>query len=237
MRYFPKEDYEFEELEKINAEDWQAELLKKNPEYNFWGNFEDYMSKDGHGWDSRYSCDNWKNFNWKLDDLNEVVNFYFEVYRESVDCEYCDRTGYNEATKRIADDFYDFSSKTGRGWSNNLTEDELEALMERRNLETRKDAIDYIKNGIGLDALDRFMLVRVRAERLGVFGDCEHCDGHGYRFVEPSARVGLQLWILHPRKGCSRGAFIEQIDKEDVPEVINYLKEAQRRNNERFSKL
>jgi len=49
--------------------------------------------------------------------------------------------------------------------------------------------------------------------------------------------VALQLWILHPRKGASRGVYIKNIEENEVPEVIQYLKIAAERNSNRFSKL
>lgn len=50
-------------------------------------------------------------------------------------------------------------------------------------------------------------------------------------------RLGVQLWYLHPEKGCSRGAVLLGIQKHEVNPVINYLKTAQKRNRQRFSKL
>ena len=49
MRIYPSDDYDKEELERLNAEPWMVELLKCNPEYPFFGNYEDYMIKDS-GW-------------------------------------------------------------------------------------------------------------------------------------------------------------------------------------------
>ena len=42
------------------------------------------MIKDGSGWDASQFCDSWTAFGpWGLDDLNELVNFYFQLSRES----------------------------------------------------------------------------------------------------------------------------------------------------------
>lgn len=64
----------------------------------------------------------------------------------------------------------------------------------------------------------------------------KHCEG-GFIYDEPEARVALQLWILHPRKGASRGVYIKNIEENEVSEVIQYLKSAAERNANRFSKL
>lgn len=64
------------------------------------------------------------------------------------------------------------------------------------------------------DAINRWILIETRAKRLGVYGKCEHCEGRGYIFDEPEGKLGLQLWMLHPRKGCSRGICINEVTKE-----------------------
>ncbi len=48
MRYFDED-----EAARLNAEPWQLALLKANPSYLGWGPHEDYMWKEGSGWDSR----------------------------------------------------------------------------------------------------------------------------------------------------------------------------------------
>lgn len=118
MRTYPSDDYDKEELERLNAEPWMVELLKCNPDYPFWGNYEDYMIKDS-GWDARAEIESVSDL-WELDDLNEVVNFYFEIIRESHKCESCDGSGLNPETKQISDDWYDFAN-TGRRWCENIT--------------------------------------------------------------------------------------------------------------------
>ena len=50
-------------------------------------------------------------------------------------------------------------------------------------------------------------------------------------------QLGLQLWYLHPHKGCSRGAVLLDIQEDNMPEIMEYLKLAQERHQERFSRL
>ena len=53
MRKYPETPEELqEEIEKLHPEPWQLELLKLNPSYVWWGNFEDYMSDKDAGWQS-----------------------------------------------------------------------------------------------------------------------------------------------------------------------------------------
>lgn len=91
--------------------------------------------------------------------------------------------------------------------------------------------------GFGHDAINKWICVEARAKHLGIYGKCEHCEGNGHIYDEPDAKVSLQLWFLHPRKGASRGVYIKNIEENDIPEVIAYLKEAAERNANRFSKL
>ncbi len=87
------------------------------------------------------------------------------------------------------------------------------------------------------DGINRSYLIKTRAKRLGVYGLCPECDGNGFIYTAPAAHVNLVLWMIHPRKGCSRGVEIKNIQEEDLASVFSYLKEGAKRNAERFSKI
>lgn len=90
MRYFDQD-----EAARLNAEPWQLELLKANPPYLGWGPHEDYMADTGESWSGRVIKPTWAEFGpWELDELNECVNFYFEVNRASEACKTCGGNGY-----------------------------------------------------------------------------------------------------------------------------------------------
>jgi len=302
MRNYPEEDYDIKDVEKMNAKEWMLEALKMNPSYCCWGPYEDYMCKytdeeakehnakmiaehgydpkrKGGGWDSRFIVDSWKEFDWKLDDYNELVNFYFEVNRASKECEACEGKGLNPKTKIISDNYYKHSSYDNnlveQGWMHNITDDEVEALVkggrlsdlldgwwsfDKENSTWKKMVVDgdkrewveqdnppvmptagkvnsWSKKGIGHDSINCWILVKARAKRLGVYGTCDCCDGDGYVYTEPSAKLGLVLWMLHPRKGCSRGVHIKHIKKDELNSAIKYLQEAKERNADRFKYL
>ena len=57
--YDPSSTYDIVTLDQLNAEPWQVELLSFNPDYVSWGPHEDYMLKEGSGWDSRQIFDTW----------------------------------------------------------------------------------------------------------------------------------------------------------------------------------
>lgn len=271
--------YDEDYVEDLNAEQWQLDLLKLNPEYVFWGNYEDYMADKDAGWASAGEFDSFSEM-FGLDELNECVNFYFDVYRKNHECEHCEGSGYNEATKQLSDAWYAFDEEqyiyvtqnkryNNAAWSNHLTQDEVEALVRAGRLRdfvgacyfddenqqwihwvngerepfdgpempTAEEVNKWNREGIGHDAINRSICIETRAKRLGVYGYCEHCKGKGRLYDEDKAKVGLQLWILHPRKGCSKGVFVKNVKKEDLPAVYSYLNEAAERNADRFSKL
>ena len=259
MRSYPKDS---EDLEKLKAEPWMLELLKYNPAYPHWGPYEDYMSKGGEAWDSRILYTSWKAFGpWGLDDYNECVNFYFDVERESKSCGACEGGGLNPATQAINHDFY-----YGPAWRESITEDEVAALVEAKRIgwdfdrEKKEwvlagptptaEVINEINYGgehrvgarcpkgvVSHDGINRHILVKTRATRLGVYGLCRDCEGQGYVYTKPQANVNLVLWMLVPRKGCSRGVEVKNIKEEELPEIFAWLREAAKRNAARFKKI
>jgi hypothetical protein len=257
MRTYPSDESDMKDLERLNAPAWMADLLKMNPEYVFWGPREDYMCDKKAGW-AAPRFESASEFSWSLDDLNECVNFYFQLDRKSETCIACDQSGYNPATKRIADDFYDFA-ETGRRWCDRITQDEVEALQKAGRLNAKYDMetktysaepltaevvnaanrhrvgrIDFKYNH---DAINRIELIRTRAKRLGVYGQCDKCEGFGEVFVEPVAKLNLVLWIIHPRKGAGRAVEVSDLQQEDLPKAFAFLRTAAQRNADRFSKI
>ncbi|MFZ2306801.1 MAG: hypothetical protein WAW73_20195 [Rhodoferax sp.] len=238
MKYF-----DAEEAAKLNAKPWQVALLDANPSYLGWGPHEDYMCGDKGGWDSRQIVATWEEFGpWNLDDLNECVNFYFEVNRASEDCKHCDGNGYHQDAQIIVNTFYRHQCAPGQTpWNDKITEDEADALIAAGRAKAGETAatINAAQHGGGFlshDAINRGILIQARAKRLlGVDGYCPHCNGEGYVHTAPDATVALILWWLHPRKGCSRGIEISSIQQSELPAVRDFLAEAAKRNAERFS--
>src|SRR5690606_4682267 len=104
MRYFDEED-----CKKMNPPKWMIPLLQYNPDYCAWGNHEDYMIDDKSQWGSRleFKClPDFLNAFSPLNDLNEVVNFYFNISRSSSECSDCNGSGYNPETDKISNDWY-----------------------------------------------------------------------------------------------------------------------------------
>jgi hypothetical protein len=284
MRSYPEDDSDREDLAKLNAEDWQANLLKLNPDYVYWGPYEDYMcsgkkkgrfmrngfgvtrweadppevvaAAHGNGWREPAFYNAWSEFEFGLNELNECANFYFEVDREGKECEDCGRTGYNPETRQISDDWYD-SARTGRKWSNDITQDEVQALVDHRRLtslthDSHQDWADAkppriptadevnawsSEGGLGHDSINHWICVETRAKRLKVWGTCTTCEGRGWLDTATSAHVNLVLWYLHPRKGASRGVEIKNIQQTDLPKIFKFLRDAAQRNAERFEKV
>lgn len=280
MRNYPVDEYDKKDLEKLNAEKWMVELLKKNPNYCSWGNYEDYMSDKNGQWNSPIELESVNDL-WELDDLNELVNFYFDISRDSVECEDCGGSGLNKETKKLSDGWYSFDetewiyTSSNRRYNNNtwqyhLTEAEIKELVKRGRLNdlmkkrcnydeetgkwfewvnkekqetsepeypTPEQVNEWARVGMGHDGINQWICVESRAKQLGVYGHCDKCEGEGRIFTEPKAKLSLQMWFIHPRKGSSRGVYLKNIEKDEVETVIKYLKEARDRNADRFSKL
>lgn len=169
-------------------------------------------------------------------DYNAIIDFFFVRQTPTRECETCGGSGYNAETQNIADAYYDFE-ETGNRWCDKLTDDEIEALMEYRKL-SREEAVARMKDkGIGgCDALDRWMLIEVRAKRLGVWGKCEDCGGEGQIPTEPEMLV-LNLWMTHPRKGAARGLRITHVEESHLPVFYALLRDAERRLRKRFENV
>ncbi len=240
MRYLDED-----EVKRVNAEQWQLDLLELNPSYCSWGPHEDYMwTKDSQGWNSSQVSATWADFGpWTLDELNECVNFYFSVNRESKQCETCGGDGYHPDAHTVSNTFYRHMNDQGEHWNDKITQDELDALKESGRV--KSDATVESVNaenhpgarGMGHDAINRHILIQARLKRLGLPETCPACEGHGYVYTAPAAHVSLTLWWLHPRKGCSRGIEITSIQQSELPVIFAFLRSAADRNANRFSKI
>jgi len=131
-------------------------------------------------------------------------------------CPACDGEGLNPATKQISDDYYDFDRK-GTQWQHNITQDEADALWEVGRLTydfkekpTAAQVNEWSHHGMGHDCCNRWTLIKTRAKRLGVYGECEYCNGEEGIFgdaehkrlylewceksVDPPEGPGFQVW-------------------------------------------
>lgn len=257
--------YDESDAKELNAEPWQLDLLKLNPAYPHWGPHEDYMTKEGSGWDSRQLFENWAEFGpWGLDELNECVNFYFSVRRESVECSECGGNGYHPDAQRVVNTFYPHQCHSigvpaSEAWNDKVTQDEVQALVDANrlhdlthhwtpgegwkrndpaNVPTAEEVNAWQRGrSLGHDCINRMILIEARLARLGLPKNCPTCGGNGYVHTAPAAHVSLTLWWLHPRKGCSRGLEVNNIERADLPAVFAFLRSAADRNAERFAKI
>ena len=140
MQLFNFNDEEYLQEEGLKPEKWMIDAIEMNYGYCLWDPYEGYMDIDPDRWSGREELMSWNEFSdWRLDDLNGIVRFYFEIHRKSPNS-----------------------------------------------------------------------------------GKCN---------------LGLALWAIHPRRSSSRGIHIKRIKKEEVQDVIGFLKRADDHNRINFSKL
>lgn len=154
-------------------------------------------------------------FDWPLGvEWKGYVNPYFSQH-----CKSCDGTGYNPETKQISDDWYDFEN-SGRMWCYNITQDEVDALIEKGRLRDFTDTwsqergwhpIDplpvvtpemvnkWAQRGLGHDAINRWICVETRARRLGVYGECQTCSGKGVIWFSDEVKEKSERWYNDER--------------------------------------
>lgn len=129
------------------------------------------------------------------------------------DCPFCDGTHLNPETKQIDDDWYDFGH-TGRRWRDSITDDEVAALIEAGRLidfthrwtgeewkpldpprvPTAAEVNEWSRHKMGHDAINKWICVKARATRLGVYGHCPHCDEDGGIWRTPEDRAAYEAW-------------------------------------------
>ena len=143
--------------------------------------------------------------------MNQVWKGYVNPYR-SMKCQACDGTGLNPATKELHDTWYDYPTNTHH-WCDKLTQDEVDALVaegrlrswnaEGRCWETGPRTAEEVNaaNRRGSrspdfehDCLNRWICIKHRARRLGVYGECTYCSGEGELWQSEDIREAHEAW-------------------------------------------
>ena len=90
--------------------------------------------KEGSGWDAPCIVASWKEHGFSLDELNEVVNFYFEINKPSVKCKTCGGNGHHPDAQWITESWYSHSSP----FTNQTAEEvDIKRFLERFGCENR----------------------------------------------------------------------------------------------------
>lgn len=227
-----KDDEKYESL---------PEYIKKclaisEPFYNGWGNGCDYMRKNNAQWNSDVELDSIDDM-WELNELNEVVNFYFRAERKVKECPLCNGCGLSQKSIIERDNFhYD---------KNNLTETDLDALNKDGwfryyggKPESLSDLLNNKKfNDFNIDSLRLYTILKDRAKLGGYNYTCSECKGEGELPVESEYHLALQLWHIFPRKSASCGVLIHNIKESDLPKVFSLLNTARERFNQKLNRI
>lgn len=255
----PDNDYDARELERLNVEPWMLSHLALNPAYCGWSPGMDNMrgvpdDPESSDWSAAMVFESWDEYEIPINTHNVVASFYFELERDSEPCTDCpeDGGGYNAATSVFERTFYGDPNRVegvtygAYGWRYRLTEEERQLLIAERRISPELTLEDLNRAPSARpaqspaffpDAISRHILVEHRAKQAGVYGMCPSCDGHRYIYTAPAGHLNLVLWILHPRKGASRGVTIRKLSRDDARAARAYLREAARSNAERFAQL
>ena len=170
-----------------------------------------------------------------------------------------------EVLSRYGPEFLEFCSTMRSSlfgeWSRSITQDEVDALVEAGRLRdfthrweegkwiskespvtaeqvnADQDAGPGKRVGFGHDAINRCILIEARLKRYGIPKSCPTCDGESFLYTAPAAHLNLILWVLHPRKGAARGVEYSHIQESDMPDILKTLREAARRNADRFRRI
>ena len=116
-------------------------------------------------------------FDWPLRQVwKGYLNPYYKHFRK---CPFCDGSGYNPETKQLSDDWYAFGSYYAR-WCDKITQDEVDALVEKGRLydftheivrghgwvkkdppyhPTAREVNTWARNGRGHDAINQWICV------------------------------------------------------------------------------
>jgi hypothetical protein len=151
-------------------------------------------------------------FDWPLD---RVWCGFVNPHPRAKKCADCDGTAWNRKTRQIAEDFYDFA-RTGRRWCDNITQDEADALVAADRLwdfwrrigpngwedivprpRVTAEQVNAANRRPGLgshDGINRMILIRTRAKRLGVYGWCRRCNGQGEIWRRQGQRRRYERW-------------------------------------------
>lgn len=132
-------------------------------------------------------------------------------------CPYCEGKGYSPEARRVSDDWYD-TDRTGRQWCHNITQDEVDALLEKGRLidlthvfrrpegwvpnGKPKPTVDEVnawsrnptRGGFGHDSINQMICVTARCKRLGIDRLCKKCEGEGHLYLTPEIKALAEAW-------------------------------------------
>lgn len=176
--------------------------------------------------------------------LNQVWTGYKNPHIGYFTCAACGGRGTNLLTRKIEDEFYAHGLDRRLRWCDNITQDEVQALLDKGRLmdlthRWDKEQNRYVPTGhiptagevnawerssFGHDGINRGILVKCRATRLGVFGLCPTCDGEGcvqnpdarefaayeaWTRYDPPTGEGYQLWKTTGEESPASPVFAE----------------------------
>ncbi len=130
-------------------------------------------------------------------------------------CKICDGSGYNPETKLLSDQWYTHLRSDGKnGWMYHLEQEDVKVLFDEgrlwdfKKLPTAEEVNVWSKKGMGHGGINRWICVKAKAKRLGIYGLCSVCKGKGhywaddkyeklyeeFEYIDPPKGKGYQMW-------------------------------------------
>lgn len=159
----------------------------------------------------------------------EIHDFYFQHHVESEPCPCCDGSGKNRDFAELDRGFYRSGSGRWRGWSETLTQEEIDLLVgDGRLLNARKGEVtpqnlrDHLGR-MGHDLVNKWILLPARAKSLGIpIGDCFECVGTG-KVPMSEATIMLHAWTFDAVAGTSRVDTALDVRLPELDEIREFM--------------
>lgn len=137
--------------------------------------------------------------------INVVWKGFMNPYSPT-QCKSCGGSGEGPELRKLSNAWYDFDG-TGARWCDKINDEEVDALWEKGRLQpyfkakpTAEAVNEWERNrrGFGHDAINRWICVETRANRLGINEPCSVCEGHGHYWCEDKYEDLYQEWERIP---------------------------------------
>ena len=191
-------------------------------------------------------CDGWQEF---VDFIGregfQVYDFYFGATNDSARCPVCLGCGISAEYQELKKGFLPSGGGRWAGWSKDLYQDEIDALVELGRIKA-PDGVSVVPENYrsyldswSLDEIAAYRLSMLRAPRLGIpmqkCTSCEPCEddpddktySSGYVALS-GKRLELNAWVGSPLGETAYVVQVNDVGEDDIPEIARFMAQAGR---------